>query len=107
MIYGHIASYEHHKGPIPSGMVVRHTCDNPICVNPDHLVLGTTSDNRRDVTERKRGGEYGRKLSETDVREIRRLQEAGSTLSEITERFGISTAQASKICSRKAWKWLN
>lgn len=37
MIYGHVVSYEHHKGTIPKGMVVRHTCDNPICVNPDHL----------------------------------------------------------------------
>ena len=42
------ASYAHFKGPIEGGKLVCHTCDNPWCINPDHLYLGTNSDNQKD-----------------------------------------------------------
>ena len=48
----HIASYQAFVGPIPAGLILRHTCDRRSCVNPDHLTPGTKKDNRRDFMER-------------------------------------------------------
>lgn len=47
-IPAHVFSYRMHKGEIPPGMLVMHTCDTPQCVNPDHLILGTSKDNAKD-----------------------------------------------------------
>lgn len=75
----HRLSYEMHRGAVPAGLYVRHICDNPRCVNPDHLLIGTPSDNVRDMWERARARPTGvrgekhlkAKLTEDDVRAIR------------------------------------
>lgn len=104
MIYGHVVSYEHHKGTIPKGMVVRHTCDNPICVNPDHLILGTHADNRQDVIDRGREGDCTPyKITEDDVREIRRLHTDGLGILPIAARFKVGKSQISRIIRRERW----
>ncbi len=73
----HRVSYELHKGPIPAGLIVRHSCDNPSCVNPAHLLAGTHKDNARDCIDRGRKATSHaphtrlRKVTDDQVREIR------------------------------------
>ena len=100
----------HHKISLGSinGKVVRHICDNPSCINPEHLVLGTPADNVRDTWERNRGnpakGEnhVQAKLTEEDVREIRRRTTDPQWL--LAKEFGVKRAAISKIQLRTTWK---
>lgn len=64
----HRAAYEASKGPIPEGLIVRHTCDNPPCIKPDHLILGTVADNNRDKAERGRAPVAGAAKASRDAR---------------------------------------
>lgn len=92
--------------PIPRGRVVRHTCDNPPCVNPAHLKVGTQQDNVDDMISRGRqpsrvGVNNGRgKLTEAQVLAIR---ESPGTQRAIAKVFGISKSQVHNIRSGAQW----
>jgi hypothetical protein len=93
----HRISYELHIGPIPVGLIVRHRCDNPPCVNPAHLQTGTLIDNNRDRDERGRhvkleNEAHGmHKLTDLEVAAIRRMAEDRTiTRISIARKFGIS-----------------
>lgn len=108
-VYVHRLSYEMHNGSVPEGLVVRHTCHNRTCVNPDHLETGTHEDNMSDMTRAGRqacGESNGRaKLTDRKVLAIRRIwEEGGVTKKELGSMFGVSSVLVSKIVRRKLWK---
>lgn len=92
------------------GKVVRHTCDNPRCVNPEHLVLGTNNDNIQDRVTRGRShqpkGELhpGAKLTVDDIRAIREEYKIpGTRYKHLAEKYGISEKQIGNIINRVLW----
>ncbi len=107
LLYAHKFSYTFYKGPIPRGLILRHTCDVKICVNPDHIILGTHLDNARDAVQRglySKGETHGCvKLDVTTVLAIREAK--GSTL-EVARRFNISRMHVDRIRQRRSWKHL-
>jgi hypothetical protein len=95
-------SYRVYRGPIPGGMLVRHKCDNPPCVNPDHLELGTDWDNRQDSKKRdrphKRPG-----ISIATAQAVGRAVMLGETTSSIVRRLGVNNETVSRIRYGKTW----
>jgi hypothetical protein len=97
-------------GPVPRELYVLHACDNPSCVNPRHLFLGTPADNVQDMMAKGRlnpgspgRGEshYAAKLTAIDVAEIRASKESYGVLSQ---RYGVAKSQ---ICRIKKWQRWN
>lgn len=104
----HRVSWQINIGLIPEGMLVCHKCDNPICVNPNHLFVGTWADNHSDMHAKMRH-KYGEdhhksKLTESDVVSIRAAVENGSTKAALARRYGVSDAQIGHIVRRKHWR---
>jgi HNH endonuclease len=123
MVSAHRFSWALHNGPIPEGMLIRHKCDVPACVNPGHLLVGTRLDNARDAIERNRyprGLTHGRsthpenfpkgnlhhmsKLQEVDIPFIRLWLRRGKPVTHIGEAFGVDGSAISKIRDRHTWK---
>lgn len=107
-LLSHRASYIVHFGAIPCGLCVCHRCDNPGCVNPNHLFVGTHTDNMRDMVGKGRGRIYyhkgekcpAAKLTEDQVRYILSSKEKGVVLAK---RFLVSDAAITLIRKRKNW----
>ena len=111
--YAHRLAWTKANGPIPEGMLVLHSCDNPKCVNVDHLFLGTQSDNMRDMYAKGRGQKSDQsgssngnsKMTENQVREIRRLHATGRvTVAELARQFGLKWSGCDAIVKREHWK---
>lgn len=95
-------SWELNRGPIPAGVDVLHRCDNPPCVNPDHLFLGSAQDNGRDASRKGRFRPV-QKISEGDVIAIRKQAAEGLPQALIGDRYGIGQSQVSRIVRGQSW----
>jgi hypothetical protein len=95
-------SWELHHGPVPEGHFVCHHCDNPACVRPDHLFIGTPADNSRDMATKERSGK--KSLTARDVRTMRALRKKGLTVEAIGRRFGVGPSAASSAIRGRTWK---
>ncbi len=111
-IDAHRFSYELVHGPIPPAPRtcvphVCHRCDNPPCVNPDHLFIGTAADNMRDKTAKGRApsgsDNAAAKLAECDVVEILRLTTTGMRWEDIARRFNVTSGAVQAIVTGKTW----
>lgn len=117
-VYAHRFSFMIHKGAIPDGMLIMHSCDNPHCVNPAHLSLGTDKINADDMRRKGRaryGGPnvYTRILGEKnhaavltpqDVLDIRRDAAFGETKTSLARRYGVSDSTIRRTVSRLNWR---
>lgn len=111
-IGAHRAAWMLLRGPIPDGMLVCHRCDNPCCIEIDHLFLGDLSDNAKDAVSKGRWGDRSRPgaannlaiLRDEDVIRMRALRAEGLSYVKLGRLFGVSGTQASNICRHKQWR---
>lgn len=100
----HRLSYETWVGPIPEGLVIRHKCDNPPCINPSHLEPGTPYDNTRDMMERGRFRSGTQKLTIGDIEAIRVARGVdGLRSAEISGILGLSHSHVNRIVTGRKY----
>ena len=107
----HRLAWEVWKSPIPDDMFVLHHCDNPCCVNPEHLFLGDQADNMTDRQSKGRGNqakgeEQGHsKLTDEQVKEIRKLYDDGILNQyELAAKFGVRQPTICRLLKKETWK---
>lgn len=107
----HRASYIIHVGEIPSGLVVCHKCDVKCCVNPQHLFVGTSSDNMQDASKKGRmkgaqnapRGERNKK-SKLTAAAVAEIRSSTRRMCDLAEKFGVSKMTIWMARSRRSWK---
>lgn len=110
-LVAHRAAWENIYGRIPNGLLLLHKCDNPACINIDHLFLGTQQDNMNDMRRKGRQNYFSRekhpqaKLTSVDVDLIRDMRRrTGYTYKVIAREFNVSKDHVGAICRGVYWK---
>jgi hypothetical protein len=107
----HRLAWELTHGPIPDGLLICHHCDNPPCCNPDHLFLGTHTDNMKDafskgrISRPKGDSHHNAKMSSEEVALARQLHTEGKTTgAALARRFGMSKAAMCKLLRGETYR---
>lgn len=104
----HWVAYRLYVGPIPRGMLVLHRCDSPACVNPKHLFLGDNATNMADMVQKNRQvkgiDHLESKLTEDQVREIKKRLAGPETISDIARDYPVDRKVVSRIKAGTNWK---
>lgn len=109
-VRAHRMAFEFYVGPIPNLILVCHSCDNPSCINPEHLFLGSPKDNTQDMIKKQRrpvlsGDDHpNAKLTEHQAHEIKQLRKQNVPLRSIANQYGISFQTVSSIAKGTTWK---
>lgn len=104
-IRAHQKAYIQKNGQIPAGLVVRHTCDNRSCVNPDHLVLGTHKQNSQDMVERNRqakGSGIGTSVLTEEL--VLWIRESTQSSSKVAFALNVSATTVKDVRKNKIWR---
>lgn len=102
----HRVSFELHHGPVPPGLYVCHSCDNPSCVNPEHLFAGTHQDNTDDKVRKGRSARLigsGNPMSRLAPGDVLAIQSDGRAKESIAADYGISTSHVRDIKAGRRW----
>jgi hypothetical protein len=108
-VMAHRFMYAKYHGPIPGGVEVCHKCDNPWCINPDHLFIGTHSENMQDMVRKGRGnnalGEHhgNSKLTEVAVADI---LSSSKSQNELAKKYGVTSGAIYHVRHGLNWSWL-
>jgi hypothetical protein len=110
-LYAHRLSWELNNGTIPEDKLVLHKCDNPKCVNPDHLFIGTTQDNINDKIDKNRQakGEINgmSKLTDINIIDIRKKYHEGIKNRDLCKEYNVSHSTIHRIVFNRSWKHIN
>lgn len=102
----HRKAYELTHGAIPDGMSVMHKCDTPRCCNPDHLQVGTHTDNMRDMALKGRNkyAPTNRKLRRFTDDAVRDIRSSSETQDQLARRYGVPRSTIASVCQRRCYK---
>jgi len=107
----HRVAYELFKGEIPEGMFILHDCDNPSCVNPEHLHLGTQTENMRERSQRGRAPtaekNHNTKLTEEKAARIKNSLRSGVGIRKLSREYGVARNAISNIRDGRAWAYVD
>lgn len=104
----HRFAWERANGPVPKGLFVLHKCDNPSCVNPAHLFVGTNEQNMQDMVDKRRAvhGEEHPKTTLT-VEQVREIRSSAKPYHELAIIYGVARGTIWNVRSRRTWKHLD